>query len=414
MLRHRRATPEGLEILERHAARSSGTAGALVSALKGLHYRARCRLDRALTRLRGRRHCQASILPAEVSSVLVCRINGRLGNTLLLTPMLRRLHELLPHATIDVAIAYADARELLADMPGVRRVVVFPHRGPRLIRRYLRALRSLRSCHYDLVIDPIPASTSNRIALTLCRARARAGFAGDSQWSPLTHAVALPHEIVHHAVQPLFMVSRVLNATHDPCGGRLWLPLSAEQRSAGRAAIAQALGARSGDLGNACGFFAHASGRKALGASWWRAFWPAFLALEPDVLPVEFLPPGGGGPVDETFAHVQFSSLRAMAGAIAATRLFISADTGPMHLACCTPVPTVGLFRASRLDLYRPLRPCDLAIEVAHRSPQEVAQCVWTLWRNTRDLGREGVSDHPLAASGTHAAGALQGPATGL
>lgn len=409
MLRHRRATPEGLELLERHAAGSSG----VVAALKGLHYRARCRLDRALTRLRGRRHCQASIQPAEISSVLVCRINGRLGNTLLLTPMLRRLHELLPHASIDVAIAYADARELLADMPGVRRVVVFPHRGPRLIRRYLRALHSLRSCHYDLVIDPIPASTSNRIALTLCRARARAGFAGESQWAPLTHAVAVPPEIVHHAVQPVFMVSRVLNGSHDSCGVRLWLPLSAEQESAGRAAIAQAIGARSGDLGNACGFFAHASGRKVLGASWWRAFWRAFLALEPNVLPVEFLPPGGS-PIDATFAHVQFSSLRAMAGAIAATRMFISADTGPMHLACCTPVPTVGLFRASRLDLYRPLRPCDLAIEVAHRSPQEVAQCVWDLWQNTRDLARESAPDQRPLVSGTPTEDAHQVPATGL
>ena len=409
MLRHRRATPEGLEILERHAAGSSG----IVAALKRLHYSARCRLDRALTRLRGRRHCQASIHAAEVSSVLVCRINGRLGNTLLLTPMLRRLHELLPHATIDVAIAYADARELLADMPGVRRVVLFPHRGPRLIRRYLRAVHSLRSCQYDLVIDPIPASTSNRIALTLCRARARAGFAGESQWAPLTHAVALPHEIVHHAVQPVFMVSRVLNGSDDLGGVRLWLPLSAEQKSAGRAAIAQAFGARTGDLSNACGFFAHASGRKALGSSWWRAFWRAFLALEPDTMPVEFLQPGGS-PIDATFAHVQFSSLRAMAGAIAATRMFISADTGPMHLACCTPVPTVGLFRASRLDLYRPLKPGDLAIEVAHRSPQEVAQCVWTLWQNTRDLAREDASDQPLVASGTHTGGAPQVPATGL
>ena len=410
MLRHRRATPEGLEILERHAAGSSG----IVAALKGLHYRARCRLDRALTRLRGRRDCQASIHPAEVSSVLVCRINGRLGNTLLLTPTLRRLHELLPHATIDVAIAYADARELLADMPGVRRVVVFPHRGPRLIRRYLRALRSLRSCHYDLVIDPIPASTSNRIALTLCRSRARAGFAGESQWAPLTHAVVLPHEIVHHAVQPLFMVSSVLNGSHDDLAdARLWLPLSAEQKSAGRAAIAQAVGAGSGELSNVCGFFAHASGRKALGSSWWRAFWRAFLALEPDAVPVEFVPPGGS-PIDASFAHVQFSSLRAMAGAIAATRMFISADTGPMHLACCTPVPTVGLFRASRLELYRPLKPGDLAIEVAHRSPQEVAQCVWTLWQNTRDPARAGASDPPLVASETHTEGARQVPATGL
>src|SRR4029077_6929464 len=104
-----------------------------------VHYAATRRFDVVLARLRGRRHYQANVQDAEISSVLVLRINGRLGNTLLLTPMLRRLHDMLRQATIDVAIAYADARELLEDMPGVRRIVLFPHRGPRLIRRYLRA-----------------------------------------------------------------------------------------------------------------------------------------------------------------------------------------------------------------------------------------------------------------------------------
>jgi heptosyltransferase III len=379
------ATPGGLEIRQRHAAAADGGSG-IGAALRRLHYATRRRFDLVLTRLRGRTQYQANVRAGEISSVLVCRINGRLGNTLLLTPMLCRLHELLPQATIDVAIAYADARELLEDMPGVRRIVLFPHRGPRLIRRYLRAVRSLRACHYDLAIDPTPASTSNRIGMTLCRARRRAGFAGDSQWAPLTHAVALPQEIVHHAVHPVFMVSRLLDASHDPCSVRLWLPLSAQQKRGGLAAIAQAVGARAGGEINACGFFAHASGQKALESSWWRVFWRAFLALEPDALPVEFLQPRGCVPIDPSFPHVHFPSLRAMAGALAATRMFISADTGPMHLASCTPVPTVGLFRASRLDLYRPLKPCDLAIEVAHLAPQEVAQCVSRFWHNTRAL----------------------------
>ena len=394
MLRHR-ATPEELKMPQRHAAerrQAAGGGSGIGAALRRVHYAATRRFDVVLARLRGRTHYQANVQAAEISSVLVLRINGRLGNTLLLTPMLRRLHELLPQATIDVAIAYADARELLEDMPGVRRVVLFPHRGPRLIRRYLRAVRSLRTCHYDLAIDPTPASTSSRIGMTLCRARRRAGFAGDSQWAPLTHAVALPQEIVHQAVHPVFMVSRLLDASHDPCSVRLWLPLSAQQRRAGLSAVAEAVGATAGGEINACGFFAHASGRKELEPLWWRVFWRAFLGLEPDALPVEFLPPLGCVPIDPSFPHVHFSSLRAMAGAIAATRIFISADAGPMHLASCTPVPTVGLFRASRLDFYRPLKACDLAIDVAQLSPQEVAQRVSRLWQNTRALARQSAS----------------------
>jgi heptosyltransferase I len=44
---------------------------------------------------------------------------------------------------------------------------------------------------------------------------------------------------------------------------------------------------------------------------------------------------------------MQFGSVRALTATIAATRMFISADTGPMHLASSTAVPTVALFCAS-------------------------------------------------------------------
>src|SRR5277367_3966122 len=58
-----------------------------------------------------------------IRSILICRINGRMGNTLFLTPLIRRLHELLPQASIDIAIAYSRSDELLGRLPGVRNVI---------------------------------------------------------------------------------------------------------------------------------------------------------------------------------------------------------------------------------------------------------------------------------------------------
>ena len=80
---------------------------------------------------------------------------------------------------------------------------------------------------------------------------------------------------------------------------------------------------------------------------WWLEFWEAFLELEPDTIPVEFLPPLATSPSDTRFPSMQFGSVRALTATIAATRRFISADTGPMHLASSTAVPTVALFCAS-------------------------------------------------------------------
>src|SRR6185312_13876781 len=90
----------------------------------------------------------------------------------------------------------------------------------------------------------------------------------------------------------------------------------------------------------AFGFFAHATATKTIEKTWWLAFWEAFLQLEPDAVPLEFLPTPRTPPTDPRFATLHFPSTRALTAAMAATHAFISADTGPMHLASSTAVPT--------------------------------------------------------------------------
>jgi hypothetical protein len=81
---------------------------------KNLRHRSREYLGWLLARLLGKRDYASSLALEEVSTVLICRINGRIGNTLFLTPLIRYLHQLLPHAAIDLALAASGAAELLA------------------------------------------------------------------------------------------------------------------------------------------------------------------------------------------------------------------------------------------------------------------------------------------------------------
>ncbi|MFI4868691.1 MAG: glycosyltransferase family 9 protein, partial [Steroidobacterales bacterium] len=356
---------------------------------KNLRHRSREYLGWLLAQLVGRRHVATSLRPQEVSSVLICRINGRIGNTLFVTPLIRYLHELLPNAAIDLALAYPQAEELLRGIPGVRRIIVFPHRQPQMIGRYLAALRRLRQCRYDLAIDPTEFSTSGRVMLALARSRFRLGFASSAQWAPLTHAVPLPRQAMHQAVRPLYLPHRIFGAPFEPQAVRLWLPLPESELAQGRHVIAQAIGAaRVHTPSNAFGFFAHAANLKIIDRSWWLSFWEALLALEPQAIPVEFLPSAAQAPTDERFASLHLPSTRALTAAIAATRMFISTDTGPMHLASTTAVPTVGLFLASDPGLYGPLKPDDLAIDISACSPREVAQRCQRLWAAAASAGR--------------------------
>lgn len=353
----------------------------LRDVLKTLRRRCRSVLSRALAQLVGTRNYATALQPGVVSSVLICRLNGRIGNTMFLTPLIRQLHESLPHAAIDLAVAYPRSAELLGTLPGVRRVITFPHRAPYRIWRYIAALRSLRAKSYSLAIDPIPESTSGHVLLSLSRAQYRLGFAGPNQWAPLTHAVPVPPQIVHRALQPVYLVCQILGSVYPPPGVRLWLPLPQDELAAGRLLIAQVIGPRSSATNQVFGFFAHATHLKAVGRDWWLAFWKAFLELEPLAVPLEFLPSPSSEPTSVQFASVHVPSTRALTAAIAATRVFISPDAGPMHLASSTDVPTVGLFHVTDPAFFGPLKAADQAIDIGRYSPLETAQRCQRIWQ---------------------------------
>jgi hypothetical protein len=188
-------------------------------------------------------------------------------------------------------------------------------------------------------------------------------------------------ENMHEAVRPVFLLCRIFGIQCEPQSIRLWLPLREDEVAAGRQAIVRATGGDSHANTNAFGFFAHAATFKVIDQAWWLAFWEMFLALEPQAIPVEFLPSQGHASTVARFHSVHVPSLRGLTAAIAATRMFISPDTGPMHLGSSTAVPTVGLFHASNPALYRPLKPNDLAIDITQCAPRAVAYRCQRIWR---------------------------------
>jgi heptosyltransferase III len=362
------------------------------TAVKSLRRNSRLLLGRAVVRMMGPRDYATRLDTGVVSSVLVCRINGRLGNAVFLTPLIDRIHALFPGAAIDLAMSFPHAEALLKKKPGVRRIIAFPHKGVDMVWRYFRAIRQMRATHYDVVIDPTPESTSGRIVLSLSRARNRIGYSNGSQWAPLTHAIPEFPERMHQGAVPVYLLCNVLGVPFDQKDIRLALQLQPAEIEAGRAAIVKALQRKNLPLAPArltFGFFAHGTGSKPLERAWWVAFWKAFLELEPNAVPVEFLPKPSATPTDERFATLHVKSVRDLTAAIATTRLFVSADTGPMHLASATPVPTVGLFQTSDPTLYGPLKQNDLVVDVRDCPPWLAAQKCHALWR--------------LATSETHA-----------
>lgn len=284
------------------------------------------------------------------ATILVCRLNARLGNILFLTPLLRSLAATWPGAAIDVLVRSPDHVRLLAGMPGVRRVMVVPRR-PLGIIGFVRALRRER---YDLAVDPSVHSSGNRTAMSLCRAQHRLGFAGRDQWLRLTHAAPRPRER-HQARQALYLLTEAVSGQRPALSRDLGVYPGTMARRRAEVLLREALGPARDRAWPVVGFFAEATGRKRLPAEWWRQWQAALTAAGEPLTLVQVLPPGDSAPIAPGIASLRSAELDVLAAALGRMDLFVAADSGPMHLAAAAGVPVLGLFAATAPADYAPL-----------------------------------------------------------
>ena len=103
-----------------------------------------------LARLLAARQREVSLRPA--ARILVVRLDERVGNLVLLTPMLSTLRARFPKAVIDV-LGYAKTRVLLERHPAINEILAFDKRALASARGPLRIFGFLRRRRYDLAID---------------------------------------------------------------------------------------------------------------------------------------------------------------------------------------------------------------------------------------------------------------------
>lgn len=321
---------------------------------RGLIRRARRSLRDWIGRRLVRRSVTATPRPAPLpppARILVCRVNKRLGNTVLLTPLLQSLAATFPQARIDVLVQGRFNGVLLANLPGINRVHEVPVEPWPLLRRILPLIRHLRRQRYDLAVDPNNHSTSNRVAMACSGARHRLGFAGPDQWLALTHAAAFPEQETHTGRQPLHLLSALEDApirrvAHARVG------LTDDQRTRATNRLRTALGGLPD--GPLIGFFADATGGKQLPGDWWQAWCAAVFEQAPDVTLVQIVRPGDPA-LTPRATPVGTEDLGELAAIIEQMAGFAAADSGPMHLASATGVPLLGLFQATPPERFAPL-----------------------------------------------------------
>ena len=304
-------------------------------------------------------------------SILICRPNTRLGNTLLLTPLVEELQNTLPSARIEILSACPAAREVFQEFPGVRRVHELPFRGARHPLRYVGTLLRVRRTRYDVIIDPCPNSWTARFLTRWLAGRLKIGFAIARKRQGVDVSIPFQGAPRHMGAYPVYLTRRAL-FNLDPKSSSadevtLSVRLTEAERAYGREQIGRLVAPDA--PGRIVAVATHATGAKRFGLEWWRRLIAELRTRMPDARLIEIRPPSGHASLPELPG---FSSrhTRQVAAVIDAAECFVCADSGLMHLAAATDTLTVGLFKVTLPELYAPRRGRSCALSVSDAAPE--------------------------------------------
>lgn len=104
------------------------------------------------------------ISKVEIKRVLICRPNHRLGNLLLITPLLQELTATFPNCKIDLFVKGDLAQILFKNYENIDNIIRLPRKPFKHPIKYLEAWMSIKNRHYDIVINAVKDSSSGRIS----------------------------------------------------------------------------------------------------------------------------------------------------------------------------------------------------------------------------------------------------------
>jgi ADP-heptose:LPS heptosyltransferase len=312
-----------------------------------------------------------------IHRVLVCRSVHTLGDSLTLTPLLTELADVYPGAEVDIVCGCPVADALFGAFPNVRAVHRMPQHVPGHLLATAHALHAMRRKRYDHVIDTQPQSQSGRQLALSAHASCSLGYVGPKKSGTLTHGVAVPADLRHKAMTPVYLLRCALG--EDPAARAYPQPsvaLTNAELGYGRRTLDRLAPAEdpSGRPGRRIGVFANATRNKLLPGDWWRSFVDEFRASRPDCRLVEILPAFGKSLLEDRFACFYSSDIRKLAALLANLDGYVSADCGVMHLAWAAGTPTVGLFNVTDPAEWGPFGPGMDALTLGQATSAEIAR----------------------------------------
>lgn len=345
------------------------------------HYRRN--LMNALTRNIGSKSQPAGMLKNSVKQVLVSRPNHRLGNMLMVTPLVQEIENTFPGAKVDIFGKGFVATELFKNYSSVDRLLLLPKKHFKQLGNYLLMWTKLKTRRYDLVINVASSSSSGRLSTQFSNGRVKMFNDRDEALHNLYK------DYGHMAKEPVYNLRKFLGTPAAKLAEipipTLNIKLSADELEKGRQQLLQITKNDKPTLA----IYTFATGHKCYSPEWWHSFYNRLLKEFPNYNIVEILPVENVSQIDFKAPSFYSKDLRLIAAFIANTEMFIGGDSGMMHLASTSQKPVAGLFSVSNMDGYQPYGNHSRGINTNNTHLEEQMRIIREILSDAENAGQE-------------------------
>ena len=306
----------------------------------------------------------------EIKSILLIRINYRIGNMLFITPLLSQIKRDMPDVKVDILVGAPFTKTLFSGFKNVQNVYDFPRALLKNPIKLFGHILNIRSKKYDAVININGGSTSDKLATLFAKATYKIAFCDDYSYSTANVCVRrkLP-QTLHEALKPIELIS-AFEIVPDYYM-KLDISLNNEEFKKAKKELENLIGKNDKKV---FGIFRNARNDKKLEDEFWMKLIQELKKLDKDIIFVDILSPDIPKKLQDDMYEYSNKNLRILAAFMANLDAFICGDTGPMHLASASGVPTIALFKTTLPLLYGTLKESDLSLVLQDKSIQEVAK----------------------------------------
>lgn len=306
----------------------------------------------------------------EIKKILVCRPNHRLGNQLLISPLLQEVAKTLPGARVDLFVKGNISPVLFKNYANVGEIIQLPKKPFKSAWKYMSGWWRIRKKRYDLVINVVNHSSSGKLSTRFARAKYK--FLGDIN----ADIEARYPDHVHMAKYPVYSFRSFISEFGYPKNGEpvptLDLKLTASEKAEGKSILQN----RVHNENKTICLYTYATGAKRYSVEWWEDFYQRLTTAFPNYNILEILPVENVSQIAFKAPSFYSKDLRAIGSVIANTELFVGADSGMMHLASAAQVPTIGLFKANNLATYAPYNTKSAALHICISDTDECIEAI--------------------------------------